>query len=59
MIKKFRRKNRTKKSYQIEVHVNEINKRGLERKVGLNSYHLSDPDDYPKLIEYFKALNNI
>ena len=45
-----------RKSNEFELHVNEVNKRRLEIKVGLTSYQLSDLKDLSKRNEFFKAL---
>ena len=46
-------------SIQIKLHVEEVNKRGLELKVGSNTYHLSDFEDYSKTNEFSEVLINM
>ena len=44
-----------KTSYQIQLHLDEVNKRGLELKVWINTYQISDLEDFSNRNEFFEA----
>ena len=54
-IKKTRGINRQRNSSQTELHVEEVKKRGLEKRGGLNTNQLSELRNYSKRNEFFKA----
>ena len=48
LLKKLEELMEPKKSNQIELHINEVNKKGLEIKVGQSTYQLPDFEGYSK-----------
>ena len=55
-IEKLKQLFKQRSSIQIELHVGEVNRKGLEKKVGLKTYQLSDFEEIPKWNEFFNAL---
>ena len=43
----------------MKIHGEELNKRGIELKEGLNNYHLWEFEDFSKLNEFFEALRTM